>query len=205
MRRRTCCSTSTRRGAGSNASERCCHGDDPKPAESSPYRLPWKGGQTHFVAQGNRSFVSHRGSHLHAWDFVMHTGTKILSARSGIVVVVEHDLDGMGLRANYVTIEHADGSRATYAHIQQASADVKVGQTVAQGQFIARAGMVGQTLFPHLHFAVRNRAETTSLPISFADVADGVPRAGFAYTSQMPKDRTKVRFDALEPFSSRQN
>src|SRR4051812_45394658 len=33
------------------------------PKESSPYKLPWRGGDTRFVAQGNRSFVSHRGFH----------------------------------------------------------------------------------------------------------------------------------------------
>ena len=47
-----------------------------------------------------------------------------------------------------------------------------------QGQPIALSGMVGQTIFPHLHFAVFNREETESLPIAFSEVRRGVPLAG---------------------------
>ncbi len=44
--------------------------------------------------------------------------------------------------------------------------------------------MVGQTPFPHVHFLVFNNEETSSLPISFNDVPDGIPFAGKFYTSK---------------------
>ena|GEM_PF-532834 len=153
------------------------------PAKSSPYKLPWKSGVSRFVSQGNRSFTSHRGLHLYAWDFWMDIGTEILSARAGTVVKLEQNFDGIGFKSNYVMIEHDDGSRAMYAHIKKAGSLVKVGDRVEQGQTIAYSGMVGQTINPHLHFVVFNKNETDSLPITFSELPDGVPLAGHFYIS----------------------
>ncbi len=47
------------------------------PQLGSPYKLPWAGGVERVVAQGNRSFTSHRDAHRYAWDFVMPNGTPI--------------------------------------------------------------------------------------------------------------------------------
>jgi murein DD-endopeptidase MepM/ murein hydrolase activator NlpD len=153
------------------------------PAASSPYRLPWKPGVTRFVVQGNRSITSHRDAHLHAWDFWMPVGTEVLAARAGQVVEVEDGLDGIGRHGNFVTVEHDDGTRALYAHIRKGGAAVKLGEQVEQGQLVAFSGMVGQTLYPHLHFVVRNRDGSASIPISSTDVPGGVPRAGSFCTS----------------------
>jgi murein DD-endopeptidase MepM/ murein hydrolase activator NlpD len=149
--------------------------------EPAKYRLPWRAGAKRFVAQGNNSFTSHRGLHKYAWDFVMPTGTEVLAARDGEVVRVEDNHDGIGLLSNYVVIQHEDGERSGYAHIRKDGALVKVGDPVKRGQPIALSGMVGQTLFPHLHFYVMNEKETESLPVSFEE---GVPEAGRFYTSR---------------------
>lgn len=154
------------------------------PQEVSPYKLPWKAGETRFVAQGNRSFTSHRGLHLIAWDFVMPLGTPVLAARDGTVVHVEVDHDGIGLLANYLAIEHDDGDRSGYAHLQKDGSLVKVGDHVKQGQPIGLSGMVGQTIFPHLHFFVTSKNGTVPKPISFREVLGGVPLAGHFYTSE---------------------
>jgi murein DD-endopeptidase MepM/ murein hydrolase activator NlpD len=153
------------------------------PPTASPYKLPWKAGVSRFVSQGNRSFTSHRGLHLFAWDFWMPIGTEILAARAGTVLKVEQSFDGIGFYSNYVTIEHDDGSRAMYAHIRKNGAVVKVGDHIEQGQPIAYSGMVGQTINPHVHFVVFNRDETASLAITFEDVPEGVPLAGHFYVS----------------------
>ena len=156
---------------------------DYPPAQDSPYKQPWKAGVTRFVAQGNRSFTSHRAEHTCAWDFVMSNGTEILAARDGTVVEILDSADGIGFLSNFVSIEHVDGSRATYAHIQTGGARAKLGESVRQGQTIALSGMVGQTIFPHVHFYVVSKSGL-ALPISFKDVEGGVPFAGHAYTSQ---------------------
>lgn len=150
---------------------------------SSTYKLPWRAGTTRFVSQGNRSFTSHRGLHLNAWDFWMPIGTEILAAREGRVLNIVQNFDGVGLNSNFIMIEHEDGTHAMYAHIRKDGTVVNVGDHVNQGQLIAYSGMVGQTINPHLHFVVFNADETRSLPILFSDVEGGVPFAGRKYTS----------------------
>lgn len=152
--------------------------------EMSPYKLPWANGVSRFVSQGNRSFTSHRDHILFAWDFWMPIGTEVLAARSGIVRTIEQSFEGIGLNSNFIVIEHEDGTRAMYAHIKKNGAAVNIGDEIKQGQLIAYSGMVGQTINPHLHFVVFNKEETDSLPITFSDVADGVPLAGHFYTSK---------------------
>lgn len=152
-------------------------------AETAHYSLPWKAGVTRFVAQGNNSFLSHRDSHQFAWDFVMENGTEILAAREGTVFSIEDSLDGIGYLSNFIVIRHKDGESSAYAHIQNKGALVKVGESVRRGQSIALSGMVGQTLFPHLHFYVLGSDGRSSIPISFREVENGVPLAGRFYTS----------------------
>jgi len=152
------------------------------PAQGSPYKLPWQGGVRRFVPQGNRSFVSHRGSHLYAYDFWMPIGTVVLAARGGTVTRVEVDHDGLGALSNYVKVEHEDGTSAMYAHIRKDGALVKHGESVRQGQPLAYSGMVGQTLYPHLHFVVVGPNEE-AVPVTFSDVQNGIPLAGHAYVS----------------------
>lgn len=153
------------------------------PNDTSPYKLPWKAGISRFVAQGNRSFTSHRGYHLYAWDFVMPIGTEVLAAREGRVVEVVDSFDGIGLNANYVTIQHPDGNSSVYAHIKHLGSLVKVGEIVRRGQPIALSGMVGQAPGPHLHFYVINSDHSASIPVSFNDVPGGIPLAGHFYAS----------------------
>lgn len=150
---------------------------------SSRYKLPWKAGVSRFVSQGNRSFISHRGLHLYAWDFWMPIGTEVLAARAGRVIKVVQNFGGIGIKSNYILVEHGDGTRAMYAHIRTNGAVVKFSEHVEQGQLIAYSGMVGQTVNPHLHFVVFNNSETESIPITFSDVSGGVPLAGHFYAS----------------------
>ena len=155
------------------------------PQSSSPYKLPWQVGITRFIAQGNRSFTSHRELHEFAWDFVMPIGTPVLAVRDGIVREAFDGDEGIGIKPNnFVVIEHVDGQQSGYFHLSMGQVRVKVGDFVKQGQPIALSGMVGQTWFPHLHFLVFTKDKTKSLPISFADVPGGVRLAGHFYTSQ---------------------
>ena len=154
------------------------------PKETSPWKLPWKGGVTRFVAQGNRSFTSHRAEHEGAWDFVMPIGTEVLAARGGQVIEVESNYDGIGYYANFVAILHEDGTRSVYAHLKKDGVLVKTGEFVQQGQAIALSGMVGQAPGPHLHFYVTDKTGTKPVFISFRDVpGNGIPLAAHFYES----------------------
>lgn len=122
------------------------------------YLLPYAQGTSHRVIQGYFSSFSHK--HRAAIDFKMKRGTEIFAARGGVVVRVKEDGDRGGWNKKYrpygnmIVIEHADGTRAGYWHIQKDGALVNVGDTVQQGQLIALSGKTGYTALPHLHFLV---------------------------------------------------
>ncbi len=122
------------------------------------YALPYEGGKTFRVIQGYFSRFTHK--ERAALDFNMKKGTNVLAAREGVVVRVKEDGTMGGLNRKYrshgnnIIIQHPDGSRAGYWHIQHDGALVNVGDTVMKGQVIAISGKTGYAFVPHLHFLV---------------------------------------------------
>ncbi len=122
------------------------------------YALPFEKGKRFRVIQGYFSRFSHK--ERAALDFNMKRGTKITAAREGIVVRVKEDGRRGGWNkkfrkdGNNIVIQHADGTRAGYWHLQFNGALVNVGDTVKQGQLIALSGRTGYAVVPHLHFLV---------------------------------------------------
>ncbi len=122
------------------------------------YALPFEKGTAHLVVQGYYSAYSHKNRA--AIDFEMKRGTKITAARGGIVVRLKEDGKRGGLNNKYrkdgnlVVIQHDDGSRAGYWHLQENGVLVNLGDKVDQGQVIALSGKTGYSALPHLHFLV---------------------------------------------------
>src|SRR5690606_36038236 len=105
------------------------------PAQSK-YILPYAVGTTFEIGQGNCGQVTHYGQGRFAYDFQMNDGTQILAVRSGIVEEVEESNPDSGGDAwsetNYVYIVHADGTMASYVHLQQNGVLVSKGDVVTQ-------------------------------------------------------------------------
>lgn len=122
------------------------------------YALPYEEGKTFRVIQGYFSRFTHK--ERAALDFNMKRGTRICAAREGVVVRVKEDGKKGGLDKKYrqegnnIIIQHPDGSRAGYWHLQFNGALVNVGDTVQKGQVIALSGKTGYAFNPHLHFLV---------------------------------------------------
>jgi murein DD-endopeptidase MepM/ murein hydrolase activator NlpD len=122
------------------------------------YDLPFEKGKKYFLVQGYFSHLSHK--ERAALDFKMKRGTKICAARDGVVVRVKEDGDRGGWNSKYrqygnnIVIQHEDGSRAGYWHLQKDGALVNVGDTVRKGQVIGLSGKTGYAFLPHLHFLV---------------------------------------------------
>jgi len=137
--------------------------------------------------QGNRGVVSHRTWEEFAYDFKMPVGTDVCAARGGFVAFADVSHDGHGLHEpnNCICIDHGDGTRASYLHLQKGGSYVRTGERVAQGQRIGASGNVGRSTGPHLHFQVTGHGGAT-IPVTFADVTQdrGIPRMFFCYTSQ---------------------
>jgi murein DD-endopeptidase MepM/ murein hydrolase activator NlpD len=121
------------------------------------YNLPYKDGK-HIIVQGYFSLFSHKNRA--ALDFKMKKGTAIYAARGGVVVRLKKDSNRGGWskknrpHGNFIIIQHSDGSRAGYWHLQYNSVLPNAGDTVQQGQLIAKSGKTGYAMFPHLHFLV---------------------------------------------------
>lgn len=86
-------------------------------------------------------------------DFGAPTGTPILAAADGVVIVEKGAGKWYGGYGNYIVIEHDNGTQTLYSHNSKNL--VNVGDTVKQGQTIGLVGSTGRSTGPHLHFEVR--------------------------------------------------
>ncbi len=97
------------------------------------------------------------------WDplgrgYQHHSGLDIAAGGGNAVIAV---CDGVVTTAkwhysygNYVVIYHGDGVSSLYAHMQNNSLTVKVGDRVKRGQQIGKVGTTGDSTGNHLHFSV---------------------------------------------------
>jgi murein DD-endopeptidase MepM/ murein hydrolase activator NlpD len=145
-----------------------------KDDSSYVYALPYENNKSHLLIQGYFSRFSHK--ERAALDFKMKRGTNISAAREGLVVRVKEDGNKGGWNKKYrpygnvIVIQHPDGSRAGYWHLQQNGALVNVGDTIRKGQVIGLSGKTGYTALPHLHFLVwtfNNRGDWQQVPTRF--------------------------------------
>ena len=156
------------------------------------YKLPWSNslGKVE-VLQGNNDKLTHKAedSMAYAFDFDLPEGTPVLATRGGTVSYVQTDKSACGgqeleNKANYVVVDHGDGTSALYLHLQ--GVEVKQGQKVVQGQVLGYSGKTGWTgCTPHLHFQVQKTTNSwfgESVPICFDGV--GVPQKGQAVVSE---------------------
>jgi murein DD-endopeptidase MepM/ murein hydrolase activator NlpD len=159
-------------------------------AKDHIYVLPFPGGESSWVIQGNNSSLNHNTANFgqkFAWDFRRRCGTPVLAARAGTIGTLPDDShDGMGGTNNQIQVNQADGTVAFYLHVEQGSVPAalrKIGATVKQGDEIARVGSVGNSLTGHIHFMVKQGG--TTIGVSFTDVSDdnGIPRTFGSYTS----------------------
>ncbi|HXG25786.1 MAG TPA: peptidoglycan DD-metalloendopeptidase family protein [Candidatus Binatia bacterium] len=161
-----------------------------EPGAASGYRLPFDAGMEVPIAQGWYTTYSHNGRSGYAYDFGLYRWTPVRAAASGVVAFThegERACGGPELmnQANYVTIDHPDGSATLYAHL--ATVDVEVGDVVSAGQVIGRSGDTGYTsCLPHLHFArqYQGAGVTRSIPVYFQGYENAVFHSGQVVTSK---------------------
>lgn len=93
---------------------------------------------------------------LHGFDAVdigAPTGTSIYAAAAGTVIIAKFDGAWNGGYGNYIVIQHENGTQTLYAHASKIL--VSAGDSVGQGDLIAKVGSTGESTGPHLHFEVR--------------------------------------------------
>jgi len=161
--------------------------------EASPYLLPFAVGEAYEVFQTYCGPVSHGRDKQMSIDFLLPMGTPVLAARSGVVRRSIDQYRDSGRRINHIYIVHEDGTTAFYAHLMEASALVKEGDSVTVGQIIARSGSSGTSL-AHLHFGVSRTwppNHPDDLPVNFRNAAGALDergglKRGMVYTALPP-------------------
>lgn len=98
-------------------------------------------------------------------DIRAKRGEKIHSTADGVVTKAFKN----GGYGNYVEIDHGNGYRTVYAHMQKYL--VKKGQSIKRGQVIGLVGSTGRSTGPHLHYEIRLHKKPVS-PDKFMQVAD---------------------------------
>ncbi len=137
---------------------------------SSSATSVYTGGVMLWPVPGNYRISSQYGYRIHpilhtrnfhsGLDIPAATGTSIVAASAGTVIF-------SGTKGGYgkcVMIDHGGGIVTLYGHCSALVAGV--GESVSQGQTIARVGSTGQATGPHCHFEVRINGSTTS-PVSY--------------------------------------
>jgi len=90
-------------------------------------------------------------------DFAARTGTPIAAPADGIVVASTSNYMGEDKWGELVAIEHANGLRSLYAHMDRRL--VKEGERVTAGQQIGTSGASGKATGPHLHMEVSRNGQ----------------------------------------------
>jgi murein DD-endopeptidase MepM/ murein hydrolase activator NlpD len=165
--------------------------------DSYLYKLPFFKGSKVYVSQGYNGESTHKGLSAYAVDFPVPTGTPVYAAREGVVVGSEGSNNVGGASpeyrqyANYVIIEHSDGTMGNYYHLKQGGNAVAIGQKVAKGDLLGYSGNTGYSSGPHLHFSVSKvdpismrRAMNLPIKIETAQGIVSLPRKGDRYTVQ---------------------
>jgi hypothetical protein len=134
------------------------------PTTPGGYKLPWKPGVSMTLTQDcNDSCCNdHVNDDKWAWDFANGGGFQIVAARGGTVTHLKiNSTSGCGSsscvdQANFIVIDHGDGTQSVYLHLKGGSlaSGVSCGSTVQQGQALANAGTTGWSTGDHLHFQV---------------------------------------------------
>lgn len=176
-----------------------------------PLQVPWTCGVTKPCTQAHGGF-SHTGTSLYAWDFDVNEGEEVWAASEGVVSYIRMDSTtggcdaSYGADANYVVVDHDDGTAIVYMHLGPNSSPLAVGDAVRPGMLIGRVGLTGYVCGDHLHLAVMEQCGSSycqSLPASFADYGDPAEGASIESTNcpacTLALDGTQTTISELEP------
>ncbi len=113
---------------------------------------------------GTTTYDGHKGTDIGVWPFgfykMDHSQVEVIAAAAGTIIAkddgnFDRNCVSNILPANYVIIQHADGSCALYWHMKSGAVTTKaVGQTVVTGEYLGVVGSSGSSGGPHLHFEV---------------------------------------------------
>jgi MYXO-CTERM domain-containing protein len=148
--------------------------------EGPPLQVPWQCGVTKPCTQGHNGF-SHTGTSEFAWDFDVNHGEEVWAASAGTVTHIRMNMPDGGCDesyapdANYVVVDHGDGTSITYVHLLADSSPLELGDAIVPGMLIGHVGLSGYVCGDHLHLQVMETCGSSycaSVPATFVDYGD---------------------------------
>ena len=128
-------------------------------------------------AYGDSCYVGHTGSDIGNAGYGSNYHN-VIAVQDGTVTTARDGIaEGRNKNAgygNYIIIQHSNGNSTVYGHLYINSLKVKVGDTVRQGQVIAKMGNSGNSSGAHLHFEVRSNGSQTN-PLNFVSSSNPRP------------------------------
>lgn len=101
---------------------------------------------------GNRINPFHKGNYFHSGiDFSAPRETPVVATAPGTVTVAKRS-DLKAGYGNYIEINHGNGYRTRYAHLD--ALDVRPYQQVSKGSVIGTVGNSGGSIAPHIHYEI---------------------------------------------------
>jgi len=105
---------------------------------------------------------NHQGIDIYLWPFdhnqVADEQTWVVAGAAGTILAkndgeVDNNCSFNSNPANYVILEHSDGSRSWYWHLKNGSVTTKsIGASVTAGEYLGVVASSGNSTGPHLHF-----------------------------------------------------
>jgi murein DD-endopeptidase MepM/ murein hydrolase activator NlpD len=147
-------------------------GGDCRANRAPAYPIPFEDNYQTKVVQGFHGELTHDKELAYAVDLDCKAGTPVVAAESGRVLSTRESSTRGCPRAsclddaNYVILDHGDGTYTEYYHLQPNSLVVEDGETVCRGEVLGLCGSTGYSSAPHLHFAATDLAGRT-IPIRF--------------------------------------
>ena len=150
---------------------------------------------------GTNSYDGHRGTDIATWPFNFYKMdndlVEVIAAADGTIIAVhdgefDRNCSSNNLTANYIMIQHSDGSTALYWHMKKNSVTQKiVGQTVVAGEKLGVVGSSGSASGPHLHFEVWAGADVSTRIDPFAGNCNVLNNTSW-WAAQKPAKQTGV-------------
>ncbi|WP_189454784.1 M23 family metallopeptidase [Cognatilysobacter bugurensis] len=122
--------------------------DDARTGFAERFIAPVKG-RTSGRFGRQRVYNGQPGSAHSGMDIAAPTGTPVLAPAAGVVTFTAPDLY---LTGGTVLLDHGHGVSSNFLHLSRI--DVRVGDTVKQGDVIGAVGATGRATGPHLHWGM---------------------------------------------------
>jgi murein DD-endopeptidase MepM/ murein hydrolase activator NlpD len=150
---------------------------------------------------GTKTYDGHKGTDIATWPFNFYKMdnnlVEVIAAAPG-TIIAKHDgefdrnCSGNQLTANYVIIQHADGSTALYWHMKSGFVTTKaIGEAVITGEKLGIVGSSGSSSGPHLHFEIWSGADNTTSLDPFVGTCNTFNATSW-WANQKPHKETAV-------------